>query len=717
MSEKMEKEQSISALAERIKRLARNLWWTWNHQAQSIFEELSPTVWQHSGHNPIAVLNELSEQELKARLYEQGFRKRVERLLEQFESYVGCEKTWGSIHAPQFRQRPVAYFCAEIGLHESLPISAGGLGVLAGDHLRSASDLGIGLVAVSLFYREGYFMQAINGDGWQRDYYKPLNPELLPLEPVTGKDGRPLLISVQVSLSDVKARVWKIAVGRCDLYLLDTFLEENEPQFRALTSRLYTADHMIRIFQELILGIGGVRLLRQLKIEPSVYHLNEGHSAFLILELIREKLQEGLTFSEALERVKQQCVFTTHTPVEAGHDYFDKSLFKYALSRYESVYKVPIDEIYKLGQVYPGDPQQPFCTTVFAIRGSRHTNAVSELHGQVTRSMWQKLFPSAATPEAVPIRSITNGVHVATWIHPLTTEMLQNRFLIHGNMAWDELVNTHQFWESLADPQQISDEELWALKYRLRRRLIERIREMLAAQHGKWDVQTQFTISRVLDPNVLTIGFARRFALYKRPTLIFRNLDRLVSLALDPKRPVQFIFAGKAHPNDEPAKRVLQEVVQLSWHSPLRGRLVFLENYDIGMARELVAGCDVWLNNPRRPLEACGTSGMKAALNATLNLSVLDGWWREAYNGKNGFAIGEDKSLPHVEEQDSRDAESLYRVLAEEVVPAFYDRDEKGIPRKWLQMIRAAFATIPPRFNTHRMLKEYLEMCYQQTPH
>jgi glycogen phosphorylase len=697
----------VSALAEGLHRLARNLWWTWNQESQEIFHELSPRGWQNLYHNAVAVLHEVSEYELRVRLQEPGFAERVRSVLRSFDLYLKKKDTWGRAHAPALLKNPVAYFTAEIGFHETLPIAAGGLGILAGDHTRSASDLGLGFVAISLFYREGYFQQAIDQDDWQTDYYTLLKPENLPVEPVLDAQGQPLLCNVDINLSTVWFRVWRVNVGRCPVYLLDTNIRENPQLYRDLTLRVYGGDTSTRIMQEILMGMGGVRLLRALGIEPAVYHMNEGHVAFVALELIREKVDAGLSFADALEATRSQCIFTTHTPVEAGHDRFSPELVRYALNKVQPQITPSFEELMGLGRVQPDDDLESFCMTVLALKASRAANGVSELHGQVSRKMWHALYPGLSVDQ-VPIGYITNGVHLVGWMKGPVRAFWMRKL----GSAWDKDINSPEYWERMLDPNFVSDEELWSLRYRLRRATIEYARRKLAQQEQRVTRKDFIAFDQLLNPDALTIGFARRFATYKRAPLVFSDFDRIAKLVNDPERPIQFIFAGKAHPHDDAGKRYIQEIIRLSKRGELRGHLVFLENYDVHIARQMISGCDVWLNNPRRPLEASGTSGQKVSGNGGLNLSILDGWWREGYDGTNGFAIGNDSHPATIEEQDLVDTKNLYQVLEEQVIPCFYDRDENGIPRRWVAMIRRAMATLAPRFNTWRMVQEYTTRYY-----
>lgn len=697
----------LADLVTQLNRLARNVWWTWNQESQEIFQELSPRSWQNLFHNAVAVLHDVSDYELRVRLQDPYFVARVRRLLQAFDAYMKETNTWGRLHAPELAARPVAYFTAEFGFHETLPIAAGGLGILAGDHAKSASDLGLGFVGISLFYREGYFQQAFNQDNWQTEYFTILNPKTLPIEPVLDARGDPLVCEVEVALNQVYFQAWRVNVGRCPIYLLDTNRPENEQLYRDLTLRVYGGDSTTRVMQEVLLGVGGVRLLRALGVQPSVFHMNEGHSAFLSFELIREKLAEGKVLSAAVEETRRQCVFTTHTPVEAGHDRFTPDLVNYALNKFVSQHHLPASELLALGRVNPQNETETFCMTVLALKASRAANGVSELHGQVSRRMWHALYP-AGTVEEVPIGHITNGIHLAGWMKGPIRRFWKRRL----GPAWETQINSREFWDKMTDPQFVSDEELWALRYRLRRELIEFARRRLVFQGLRVSQADFIAFDHLLNPDALTIGFARRFATYKRAPLIFQELDKIAQLVSDHERPVQFIFAGKAHPRDDEGKRYIQRIIHLSMFSALKGHLVFLENYDVHVARQMVSGCDVWLNNPRRPMEASGTSGQKISCHGGLNLSILDGWWREGYDGTNGFAIGEDSHPDSIEEQDSQDSVNLYRVLTEEVIPCFYARDAQGIPRQWIGKIRRAMATLVARFNTWRMVQEYTQKYY-----
>ncbi len=716
----------ITNLVRGLHKMARNLWWTWDQEAQELFQELSPRGWTTLYHNAVAILKEVSDYELRVRLQDPTFANNVRYVLKDFEDYLNEKYTWGRKYAPALHEHPVAYFSAEFGLHETMPIAAGGLGMLAGDHTKSASDLDIGFVGVSLFYREGYFQQAIDHNNWQTEYYSRLNPENLPMEPVLDAKGQRVVIQVRIALSDVKLYAWRVNVGRVPILLLDADHPDNEQHFRDLTRRVYGGDSTTRIMQEIILGVGGVRLLRALNIAPSTFHMNEGHAAFLTVELIREKMAAGLGYDAALNASTRECIFTTHTPVEAGHDRFNSELVAYAAHTLGDQIKLSHEQFMGLGRVKPEDPREPFCMTVLALKISRAANAVSELHGRVSREMWHCLYPNRSVNQ-VPIGHITNGVHVAGWMKGTVRKFWRQR-LVHPEPVagggttrfwkakaghdWAREINSPDFWKKVADPDFVSDEELWALRYKLRRELLEFTRRRLLLQAQRVTHEDFIAFDSLLNPDALTIGFARRFATYKRAPLIFEQFDNIVKLTRDVKRPIQFVFAGKAHPRDDAGKAFIQKIIHLSRYSDLKGRLVFIENYDVHVARQMVSGCDIWLNNPRRPLEASGTSGMKAVCQGCLNFSILDGWWREGYNGENGFAIGADSNPSDVNQQDRLDSANLYQTLTEQVIPTFFDRDENGIPHRWLQKIRSAMTTLVVQFSTDRMVRDYTEKYY-----
>jgi starch phosphorylase len=709
-----------------LNRLAHNIWWTWNQGAQEIFAELSPRCWQNLYHNAVAVLREVSDYELRVRLQDSDFASRVKQVLADFDAYMNEKETWGRAHAPSLKKNPVAYFSAEFGFHETLPIAAGGLGILAGDHAKSASDLDIGFAGISLFYREGYFQQQINQDNWQSEYYTLLNPENLPVEPVLDQKGQPLVCSVEIEFSDVYFHAWRVNVGRNPVYLLDANRPENAQHHRDLTRRVYGGDNTMRLMQEILLGVGGVRLLRALGLQPSVFHMNEGHAAFLTLELVREKMASGMAYADACAKTKSQCIFTTHTPVEAGHDRFGRDLMAYGMRKLISELRISLDDLMALGRINPKNEQETFCMTVIGLKLSRDANGVSELHGKVSRIMWQALWPDLPV-DKVPIGYITNGIHLTGWMKGPVRKHWQRKLADAAapsapaasdtttfwkrptHISLEKELNSDAFWKRMEDPAFVSDEELWALRYRLRRELIEFARRRLGLKGGQSDF---ISFDQLLNPDALTIGFARRFATYKRAPLIFDQFENVVKLINDRKRPVQFIFAGKAHPRDDDGKRYIQRIIHLSKFSEMKGTLVFIENYDVHVARQMVSGCDIWLNNPRRPLEASGTSGQKAGCHGCLNLSIMDGWWREGYDGTNGFSIGPDDHPASIEEQDKVDSANLYKALTEQVIPEFYNRDDRGLPRKWLTRVRRAMSTLVPQYNTWRMVQEYTNKYY-----
>ena len=688
----------------KVYELAYNLRWSYDCMVQQLFAKLSPRVWDHSNHNPIAVLNEISEQELRSRLHDKDLHAELDACYESFQTYLRA------VNKPQailkhFDKHPVAYFSAEIGIHESLPIYSGGLGILSGDHTKSASDIGLNFVGVTLFYRQGYFVQKINSEGAQLEEYIQQDYHSLPVVPVTDEGGNLVKIQLQIGRSSVSVAAYKAVVGRSILYLLETNLPENEEHYRDLTSRVYGGDSTTRISQEIILGVGGAKFVKELEYEPAVYHMNEGHSAFLTLELLHEQMLAGKSVTRAVEEVKKKCVFTTHTPVAAGHDRFTQDLINFSLSGFVSALGISLDDFMKFGRVNPDDKNETFCMTVLALKMSRGANAVSELNGEVSRQMWTGLYPGKKV-EQIPIGYVTNGIHSLTWLSDETKKFYDT----HIGANWTSKLERGPDWETLIN--KIQDEEIWALRYALRRRLIEFVRKRMKRQQTRFGNSSSW-VEKVLSPDALTIGFSRRFATYKRAPLLFTDFERAAQLLGDSKRQVQIIFSGKAHPRDDAGKAFIQQIIHLSREPRFAGKIAFVEDYDMGVAKQLVAGCDVWLNNPRRPLEASGTSGEKIILNGGLNCSIMDGWWREAYNGKNGFAIGEDKdSQVSVEDQDRIDSQNLYDVIENRVVPTFYDRDASGIPLKWIKMIKESIKTIAPVYNTNRMVKEYVNKYY-----
>ena len=682
----------------RVNAVARNLWWSWNPDAQRLFAALDPVQWEATDHNPIRVLRSLSSQRRDALAEDADFLAALRTCERQLADYLRA-KTWFQCTAtPRQKRVRVAYFCAEFGLHECLPQYAGGLGVLAGDHLKSASDLGIPLVGVGLLYRGGYYRQELRRDGTTRAVFPHHDFANWPIE-----DTR-TTIEVPIAKRRVRVRIWNVQVGRVPLYLLDTDLPANRPRDRQITARLYGGDTETRIQQEIVLGIGGVRALQKLGIRPTVFHQNEGHAAFCGLERLRQLRQGGLSMARAIAEVNASSVFTTHTPVSAGHDRYPPPLLRKYLDNLTDELGVETKQWLGLGRVNPDNTKEPFCMTVLALLLSGECNGVSKIHGRVSREMWKDVF-TARRAATVPIGHITNGIHTATWLAP-EMRTLYDKYL---RPRWVGGAPTDDPWQR---SDQIPPAELWHVRNLLRRKLVQFVRERLTQQiQRRCEPQSELTAAlETFDENALTIGFARRFATYKRAPLIFRNAQRLAAILSHSERPVQLVFAGKAHPADLGGQQLVQRIYRLARRAGFRGRVALLENYNLHMGRVLTAGCDVWLNNPVRPQEASGTSGMKPPLHGGLNCSILDGWWPEAYNGRNGWAIGNGQSETNAAKQAQREAEAIYELLEGEIVPLFYDRDRQGIPRRWVRRMVASMKTVCGQFNTHRMLAEYLEL-------
>jgi glycogen phosphorylase len=696
------------ALHDKLTQIARNLWWSWHPEVVNLFRELDPVRWRQLDHNPIALLAEMTPQQVADRASEMVLYTRINQAYRRLKDYLeNTQSTWAAREAGVLGSMPVAYFSAEFGIHESAPIYSGGLGVLSGDHIKSASGLGVPLIAIGLFYDQGYFKQHLDDEGWQQEEYLDTKVENLPMEPARDPKGRPITVEIETRSGLLFAKVWLMHVGRISLYLLDCDVEGNSPEDRELTSRLYGGDVRTRIRQELVLGVGGVKALRMLGIKPGAYHLNEGHSAFAPLEVIRLRMHDdGVSFDEALRETAQHTVFTTHTPVPAGHDRFDGRLIEEHLGPLREKLGISYEQLMGLGRVEPQNEGESFCMTVIGLKLSRRANAVSSLHGYVSRRMWANLWPWRVEEE-IPIGHITNGVHIPSWLAgPMA--MLYDKYL---GAEWHARQGEPDVWQ---DVYKIDPGELWETHNALKSRLLEFVRRRVSRQSRRRNEDPAIieAARTVLDPNALTIGFARRFATYKRADLFIQNIDRLADLIDDANRPVQFVFAGKAHPADEPGKRLIQKIANLRHDPRFAGRVVFVEDYDINVGRHMVQGVDVWLNNPRRPLEASGTSGQKAVLNGGLNCSVLDGWWAEAYNGMNGFAIGGGTSHADVAINDARDGEDLFRVLEEEVIPLFYDRDADGLPQHWIARMQNSIATLAARFSAHRMVIDYVQQAY-----
>src|SRR5271154_2184729 len=707
VSEARTLDRFIAPAQERLWALARNLWWSWDQDSTSLFRDLDPARWRQINHNPVAMLSELPLAEIERRAGEFVLHSRINYAYRRQLEYLEADHTWGTRHAGVLRPRPVAYFSAEFGLHESVPEYSGGLGVLAGDHVKSASDLGIPLIGVGLLYGQGYFEQRLDASGWQQEEYLQTDLAHLPMELAIGTNGEAVTVQIETRSGLIRAKVWSMKVGRCTLLLLDSNVEGNAPQDVELTSRLYGGDARVRIRQELLLGVGGFRALKAMGITPGVLHLNEGHSGFAVLEAIRNRMQEeGLGFDQAVHRVSREVVFTTHTPVPAGHDRFGGDLIEEHLGPLGEFLGLSHDQLMALGRENPGNHDEEFCMTVLGLKIARRANAVSALHGEVSRAMWTGLYPGK-TEEAVPIGHITNGVHVPTWLAPQMFRLYDR----HLGTGWHDHSSEARIWEGI---ENVDDGELWETHLSLKSRLLEfvRRRAMEQAERRGEPKDTIRRLGRAMSPDALTVGFARRFATYKRANLILADIEKLASMVNDPKRPVQFVFAGKAHPRDEPGKRVLQQIAELMHDPQFADKFVFVEDYDINVGRLFVQGVDVWLNNPRRPLEASGTSGQKVVLNGGLNLSVLDGWWAEAYDGLNGFAIGAGRTHSNMDVHDNRDGEDLYRVLREELIPLYYQRDQDGLPRGWIKRMKRTIRTLGWRFNADRMVMDYTQKCY-----
>ena len=694
-------------IAAKLRELARNLWWTWHPSVIALFRDLDPALWRAANHNPVAFLAAIPSDQLEQKASELALEARVNYAFHRLHEYVEAGPSWGDTYAGPLRVRPVAYFSAEFGLHESIPVYSGGLGILSGDHIKSASDLGIPLVGVGLLYAQGYFNQRLDPSGWQQESYFESDIEHLPIERLVDAEGNRILVHVETRAGAIAIALWRARVGRATLILLDSDVEENTPEERGLTGRLYGGDRDVRIQQELILGVGGVRALAAIDVRPSVLHLNEGHSAFAVLEMARQEMErDGVDFEEARHRVSAHAVFTTHTPVEAGHDRFDAGLVEHALGPLRDKLRISLKDLMAQGRVNPQDDGEPFCMTVLGLKTARKANGVSALHGQVSQRMWQRLWPGHTTFET-PIGHITNGVHVSSWLAP-PMRQLYDRYL---GPDWEERMCSPDTWKPIAA---IEDGELWEAHQINNVRLVSYVQRQVCEQEAKRDGGTlacDLAMKR-LAPQILTIGFARRFATYKRGDLILSDEAKLERLISDPEQPIQIVFAGKAHPRDDPGKRLIQRIFGMTRDPRFLGRVVFLEDYDINVARHMLQGVDVWLNTPRKPHEASGTSGMKALFNGVLNLSILDGWWAEAYDGSNGFAIGTGGSHVSTDEQDRRDAEMLYTVLEREVLPLYYERDARGVPRGWVARMKRAVQSLAWRFNANRMVMEYARDCY-----
>jgi starch phosphorylase len=698
----------ISTLPEKFKRLsdiAYNLWWSWHPDAIDLYREIDLELWEKTGRNPVRFLQEISQKKLQAKLTDSEYMNRLDKVVAAFDSYMSEADTWYSQNHPDIADKRIAYFSAEYGLNEVLPIYSGGLGVLSGDHCKSASDLGIPFTAIGLFYRQGYFSQRINRDGWQETVFNDLNVSQLPMLPVLNPSGEQVRINITFAGRTVYARIWKVQIGRINLFLMDTDVSGNSEHDRSLTARLYGGDQETRIQQEIFLGIGGIRVLDTLGIQADVYHMNEGHSAFMGLELIRKMVNEKqLSFSEARKVVENSAVFTTHTPVPAGNDVFPLYMMDKYFGDFWGQLGLSRHDFLELGLKKQDD--QNFNMTVLALSLAGRKNGVSRLHGAVSRKIFGEVWPE--TPENdVPISHVTNGIHTLTWLSP-SIKKLYDRYL---EKDWYKRLYQN---ETFTGVDSIPDEELWASHVELKNKLIAFIRDRMKQQklaNGE-SMESVRQVDNFLNPNALTIGFARRFATYKRANLIFRNLARIQKILNDPERPMQIIFAGKAHPADGPAHDVIKNINDIARMEGFYGKVILLENYNMTVARKLVQGVDVWMNNPRRPLEASGTSGQKVCINGVINFSILDGWWCEGYNGENGWVIGDETEFDNENTQDNVDSESIYDTLEQKIIPLFYNLNEKGIPTQWVRIMKNSIRSLTWNYSTDRMVKEYTERMY-----
>jgi len=697
---------SVPQELSRLKDIAYNIWWTWNYKAKDVFMELDSALWEEKGHNPVAMLAELNYSSLASKLSNKSFMEKYSEVVTAFDDYMNKDcPTWFKENAKPEQKGLIAYFSAEYGLTEVLPIYSGGLGILSGDHCKTASDLGLDFVAVGFFYKQGYFTQQINTDGWQESIFKDNNPSLLPITMATDTNGVQLEIDITLDSRVVYAKIWKVNVGRISLFLLDCDIEKNSPSDRFITSRLYGGNQETRMQQEMLLGIGGLKVLDTLGLSPKVFHMNEGHSAFLGLELLRKLIQNNsLSFDEAKEVVARSLVFTTHTPVPAGTDVFSVEMMDRYFKDYHQSLGLSREEFLRLGN--EGIDIYGFNMTVLAIKLSGRRNGVSKLHGEVSRKMFSGLFNKFSQKE-VPIGHITNGIHSTSWVSK-EFKILYDSYLPAN---WEERLYLPETFDKI---DQIPDEKLWNAHLTLKKKTNEYIRQKLAIQ-GIYNGESGEILKEyeeVFKEDILTIGFARRFATYKRAGLIFRDIERIKKILNNPLMPVQIVFAGKAHPADRPAQELIKMIVELSKEEGFKGKLVLLENYNMEVASYLTSGVDIWLNNPRRPLEASGTSGQKVCVNGILNLSILDGWWAEGYDGSNGFAIGSDQEFDSEERQDDSDSLSLYSLLENKIVPLYYENRENGVPVNWVKVMKNSIKTNVPNFSTHRMLIDYSKQMY-----
>ena len=692
---------------EKMGEIAENLWWSWNTEFLKIFKEIDIDLWERCDKNPVKFLKQIDQEKLEKASTNVDILKEYKTNVENFESYIKSKNTWFSREYPENKEDIIAYFSAEYGLDETIPIYSGGLGILSGDHLKSASDLGIPLVAIGLLYKNGYFHQIIDKNGHQLTEYKNIELENLPIKPVKDSNGEDLIINIKMLKERLYIKVWQINVGRVKLYLLDTDIEENKEEYRGITLRLYGGDQEMRIRQEMVLGIGGVKLLEELEIKPKVYHMNEGHSSFLVLQAIRNTIKEKqVSFNIAKDIVTAKTVFTTHTPVPAGNDIFPTTLVEKYFDGYWKELGITKEEFLELGMEPNKTNKTTFNMGILALKIAGKKNGVSKLHGEVSRELFSEVWPNIA-PQESPITHITNGIHTCTWLAPNMKE-LYNKYL---EPYWQDKIYLNETWKKI---EKIPDKELWDVHQARKIKLLKLVKENVCTRlktNGTHYEKIKEIVSN-LNPEALTIGFARRFATYKRATLIFKDLERLTQILNDTKRPVQIIFAGKAHPADKEGQDLIKYIHEVSMMPQFKGKIILLENYNINIARHLISGVDVWLNNPRRPMEASGTSGEKASVNGVVNFSILDGWWAEGYNTKNGWAIGTNTEYGSYEEQDIADSESIYRILENKIIPAYYQKDENGISKEWMAYMKNSIISTGGEYSTARMLVDYTKKLY-----
>ena len=692
---------------EKLGEVANNLWWTWNVDFLRLFKKIDRDLWDFVEKNPVKFLRLVSQEKLELASKNSDFLKEYDKLVGDFDSYINSKNTWYSKHYPDNKDDLIAYFSAEYGLDQILSIYSGGLGILSGDHLKSASDLGIPLVAVGLLYKNGYFHQKINGYGDQETEYKNIDISSLPIKPVKDADGKDLIVFVKFPKRRLYLKVWQINVGRVTLYLMDSDIEENNEEYRNVTTTLYGGDQEMRISQEIVLGMAGVGLLRKLGLKPTVYHMNEGHSSFLIIELMKNVMKEKqISFEMARDIVSSQTVFTTHTPVPAGNDIFPVDLVEKFFKGYWDRLGITREEFLELGMAPHANLNSGFNMGILALKVAGKKNGVSKLHGAVSRELFNDVWPEIAADES-PITHVTNGIHTCSWLAPNLKE-LYNEYLMP---YWQDNIYKDSTWERIHD---IPNEKLWHAHMERKQKLFDVMKKNITTRlkRSGYHYEQINEITSKLDPNALTIGFARRFATYKRATLIFRDLERITQICNNSERPVQIIFAGKAHPRDKEGQDLIKYIHEISMKPQFKGKIILLENYNMELSRYLISGVDVWLNTPRRPMEASGTSGQKASVNGVINFSILDGWWAEGYNQRNGWAIGTNAEYDNYEEQDNFDSESIYQTLENRIVPLYYDKNEIGISERWMEYMKNSISSTGGKYSTSRMLVDYTKQLY-----